>query len=61
MRNAPLDKALRLNFHQAVLDGEEGQFGVVAEIELFQEPDAVGVDGIGAEMVGLGDLLDRMT
>jgi hypothetical protein len=50
-----------LDFHQAVLDGEEGELGVVPEVEFFKEPQAVGVHGVGAQVVGLGNLLDGMT
>ncbi len=47
--------------HEPVLEGEPRQFGIVPQIEFFQQAGAVGVHGLGAQVVGLGNLPDRLT
>ena len=49
-----LDKPDLLN--HGILDGEARQLGVVSEIELFEQTESVGVRGLDADVVGLGDL-----
>ena len=46
-------------FDQAVLNGKQGNFSIVAQVEFFQEPEAVGIDGFDADVAAPSHLPSR--
>ena len=39
-----------------VLNGKPGKFSIVAQVELFQEPETVGINSFNTDIVGSGNL-----
>ena len=49
-----------LSFNQTMVKGIADQFGSGREFKFFQEPGAIGADGLDAERQGLGDVPDGL-
>ena len=48
-------------FDQVVLDSETGEFGVVAQVEFFEQAGTVGVNRLDTNVVGGGNLTVGLT